>query len=104
MFPEYLSQVKNSIRRQRCLDFLESTQNDRHFLKFVISGNDTLVFQYNPETERQSMEWHTSTSPRPKKARMSQSKIKCMLIYFFDIHGIVHKEFMPQVQTINQQF
>ena len=25
-----------------------------------------------------------------------------MLIAFFDVHGIVHAEFLPQSQTINQ--
>ena len=42
------------------------------------------------------MEWHTASSPRPKKARMSKSKIKSMLICFFDSRGIVHTEFVPQ--------
>ena len=32
-------------------------------------------------------------SPRPKKARMSRSKIKVMLVVFFDWKGIVHHEF-----------
>ncbi|GFU94518.1 putative transposase [Trichonephila clavipes] len=51
------------------------------------------------------MEWHTSTSPRPKKARMSKSKIKSMLIWcFFYSQGIVHKEFVPQSQTVNPHF
>ncbi len=33
--------------------------------------------------------------------RMSESKIKIMLICFFDTHRIFHEEFVPQGQTIN---
>ena len=55
-----------------------------------------------PETKRQSKEWHTSASPRPKKARRSKSKIKSMLICFFDSEGIVHTEFVSQGHTVNQ--
>ena len=62
-------------------------------------------FGYYPETKRQSREWHTAKSPRPKKARMSKSKIKSMLIYFFfDSQGIVHMEFVPPGQSVNQTF
>ena len=57
-----------------------------------------------PETKHQSREWHTANSPRPKKARMSKSKIKSMLICFFDSQGIVHKEFVPPGQIVNQTF
>ena len=35
---------------------------------------------------------------------MSKSKIKSMLINFFDSQGIVHKEFVPPSQTVNQTF
>jgi len=35
---------------------------------------------------------------------MSRSKIKSMLICFFDNQGIIHKEFVPQGQTVNQHF
>ncbi|UYV63675.1 NOS1 [Cordylochernes scorpioides] len=38
------------------------------------------------------------------KARMSKSRIKTMIIVFFDIRGIVHCEFVPQGQTVNSAF
>jgi len=62
------------------------------------------VFDYDPETKRQSSEWHTKSSPRPKKARMSRSTVKTMIIVFFDSRGIVHKEFVPPGQTVNHTF
>jgi len=38
-----------------------------------------------------------------KKARMSRSKIKVMLVVFFDWKGIVHHEFVPHGQLVNKQ-
>jgi len=35
---------------------------------------------------------------------MSKSKIKSMLICFFDSQAIIHKEFVPPGQTVNQTF
>jgi histone-lysine N-methyltransferase SETMAR len=35
---------------------------------------------------------------------MSRSSTKTMLIVFFDIRGIVHREFVPQGQTVNKKF
>ncbi|UYV68402.1 NPY1R [Cordylochernes scorpioides] len=43
-------------------------------------------------------------TPRPKKARMSKSRIKTMIIVILDIRGIVHCEFVPQGQTVNSAF
>jgi len=35
---------------------------------------------------------------------MSRSKIKAMLIVFFDIQGIVMAEWVPSDQTVNEQY
>ena len=40
----------------------------------------------------------------PKKARMQKSKLKTMLICFFDQEGIVHRELVPPGMTVNADF
>ena len=49
------------------------------------------------------MLWKTQNSPRPKKARMSLSQVKAMLVCFLDHKGIVHYEFTSRRQTVNQE-
>jgi histone-lysine N-methyltransferase SETMAR len=69
----------------------------------VITGDETRCFQYDPETKRNSMQWKTQNSPRPKRARMSRSQFKTTLVCFFDHKRIVHHEFIASGQTVNQQ-
>jgi len=45
----------------------------------VITGEEMWCFQYDPETNQQSMQWKTQNSPWPKKARMSQLQVKTIL-------------------------
>jgi histone-lysine N-methyltransferase SETMAR len=70
----------------------------------IITGDESWVYGYDPETKWQSSQWKSPSSPRQKKARMSHRSTKTMLIVFFDIRGIVHREFVPQGQTVNKKF
>jgi hypothetical protein len=84
---------RNLTEQQRvsvCAELLEQVEADPELMERVITGDESWFFQYNPETKRQSLEWSSKGSPRPKKARMSKSKVKCMLVCFFDSMGIVH--------------
>jgi hypothetical protein len=35
---------------------------------------------------------------------MQKSRVKTMLNVFFDAKGIIHHEFVPEKQTVNDQF
>ena len=85
-----------------CAELLEQVEADLELMERVITGDESWFFQCDPETKRQSLEWRSKGSARPKKARMSKSKLKCMLVCFFDSMGIVHKEWVPAGQTANQ--
>ena len=85
-----------------CQDILEQLETETNLLKRVVTGNESLILGYDPLTKRQSREWKSAVSPTPKKARLFKSKTKMTLIAFLDVHGIVHAEFLPQSQPINQ--
>ena len=102
MVPKILSEYQRQRRFTVCQDITERLEAEPDLLNSVITENETWVFEYDPETKRQSREWKSYGSLRPMKARKSKSKVKVMLIVFFDIQGIVHFEFLPQGQTVNQ--
>jgi len=102
MVPKNLTTEHKANRRDVCLDLADRFQREPEFFSRVITGDESWILKY--ETKHQSWEWHTANSPRPKKATMSKSKIKSMLICFFDSQATVHKEFVPPGQTFNQTF
>jgi transposase len=76
---------------------------DENFLKNIVTGDETWVYGYDVKTKSQSSQWLGQVSPRRKKARMSRSNMKVMLV-FFDWQGIIHHEFVPRCQAVNKEF
>ena len=81
--PKLLSEDKKQQRVTVCQDIIEILEDDPDLLGSVIAGDESWIFEYDPKTKRQSRQWKSPASPRPKKARMSKSKVKVMLIAFF---------------------
>ena len=102
--PRVLTQDQKDSRVAICQELKETVINDPTLLLNVITGDESIVYAYDPETKLQSSQWKSPASPRPKKARMQKSKLKTMLICFFDQEGIVHREFVPPGMTVNADF
>jgi len=82
-------------------DLIATADSDPDFFKKIVTGDEMWCFAYVPTTRRQSAAWVGETSPRPKKLRFQKSRVKTMLVIFFDWQGVIHKEFVPEGETIN---
>jgi len=102
--PRILTADKKQQRINVCTELHCLASDDETFLSRVITGDESWVYGYNPETKQQSSQWKSPTSPRPKKARQVKNNVKSMIITFFHIKAIVHKKFVPTGQTVNSGF
>ncbi|KAK3766063.1 hypothetical protein RRG08_002300 [Elysia crispata] len=87
---------KNFLRR------FQTEQND--FLGRIITGDETWVYSWDPETKRQSAEWRDFDEPRPEKVRRKQGALKVMHMIFFDMNGVILRWPVPIGTTINAQY
>ena len=88
--PKQLTEV----HKQTCLDIcqkhLDRCGNERDIiLDRIISGDETWVHHYEPESKRQSMEWKHLQSSCKKKFKTQPSARKLKLTEFWDSQGPV---------------
>ena len=61
--------------------------------------DETWARSYKPNLKRQSNEWQYSSSPRPKKVRLTQCTVKVMFIVAYDIDGVILHHAVPPRQS-----
>ncbi len=100
LVPKHLTDEQKANRVRICEDWLENWD----IFENVITGDESWIFEYDPETQRQSRSWKRPDEPRPKKARMSRSQMKAMLVTFFDCRGLILKHWVPKGQSITAAY
>jgi histone-lysine N-methyltransferase SETMAR len=75
-----------------CEELCQTTSDDATILSKVITGDESWIYSYDPETKQQSSQWKM------------KNKVKSMLIIFLGIKGIVHKKFIFAGQTLNSAY
>lgn len=104
LVPRLLTIEQKTNRVSICQDLLSRSIEDPNFVNRIITGDESWVYGYDMETKAQSSQWVEKPGVRPKKARQVRSKTKVMLTVFFDSQGVVHKEFLPEGQTVNRYY
>ena len=75
--------------------------DNENFLDSIVTGDETWVFHFTPETKQQPREWRHSSSPKPRKFKRTQSGGKVMATVFWDRKGVLLVDFMAHGTTIN---
>jgi len=99
-----LTPEQKAIQMNICADILQNIENGPNFVENVITCDESWFFQYDPESKCQSMHRKSPSSRRQRKAQQSKSRFKAMMIIFSDIRGIVHVDWVPESQTVNQVY
>ena len=66
--------------------------------------DESWIYCFDPETQRQSSRWTHAGSSRPKKARQSKSTHKLLMIPFFDSIYMIYMHWVPTEQTVNKEY
>jgi hypothetical protein len=83
-----------------CRELKQQDRDDPNFIPMFITGGEIRLYGYDPETKQQSSQWKSPNSTQRVKFAKCQVNVDC----FFDIQGIVHKEFVPPGPTVNGKF
>ena len=102
--PKLLVEQQKQLRLKIAQNLFDCANNDSDVMKTIITGDETWVYGYDPETKFQSSQWKHHTSPRSKKARKVRSNVKVMLTCFIYSSVIVHHEYAPAEQAINKEY
>jgi len=101
--PRLLSNDQKALRVSVCRERKQQAIDDPNFISNIITGDKIWVYGYDPETKQQSLQWKSPNSLWPKSASSSQ-QCQIHVDRFFDIQGIVQKQFIPPGQTVNGKF
>ena len=70
--PKELTVVHKRQRVEVVTQFARRYEEDPSFLERIVTGDETWVHHYDPDSKRQSMEWRHPSSPAQKKTAFRQ--------------------------------
>ena len=99
--PKQLTDVHKTNRLNTCRRHLERYENEgNNFIERIVTGDETWVHHYEPESKRQSMSWKHTDSPDTKKFKTRPSAGKLLLTVFWDSRGPVLEHYLERGSTV----
>ncbi|UYV72680.1 hypothetical protein LAZ67_10000284 [Cordylochernes scorpioides] len=101
--PRILTEEQKEFRLDVCKNMVEMTRTDPEWMQKIITGDETWVYQYDPETKRQSSQWIERGEPNPKRQDLQNPKSRhCLLHFFILMVWFTMNLFLSDVQLIKR--
>ncbi|KAF7251792.1 hypothetical protein EYD10_02920 [Varanus komodoensis] len=95
--PRMLMKPQKQVRVKCCREFLELCGKDPlRIFNRIVTGDETWVYHYDPESKQEPMQWHKKGADPLKKFAG-----KIMATVFWDSKGILMIEYTKRGETIN---
>ncbi|UYV63718.1 hypothetical protein LAZ67_2005416 [Cordylochernes scorpioides] len=78
--PRFLTNEQKLCRLATCEDMLEMTRTDPEWKDKIITGDETWVYGYDPETKRQSAEWRGQGHRKRRQFKQTDAFTRGMVI------------------------
>jgi histone-lysine N-methyltransferase SETMAR len=73
-------------------------------LNNIVTMDESAVSFHTPEMKRASKEWMKKGLPGPRKAKVHATRIKKMVLVFFNAKGIIYMNYVPKGKTVNAEY
>jgi histone-lysine N-methyltransferase SETMAR len=103
--PRNLTRVQKQIRVDISRELLGRYDAEpANFLARIVTGDETWLHYWDPETQQEFKQWKHKESPAPKRPRTQTSTGKIMASIFWDAEGVIMIDYMPHGSTITGQY
>lgn len=97
LVPKILDFLQKLNRLKVAEDMIDRVNSDSSFIKRIIAGDEIWIYEFDVHTSQRALK-------KTKKSCPSRSKLKAMLTVFFDYHGVVHSEFLPEGELVSAEY
>ncbi len=102
--PKQLSPDELQRRVDLSQEWLDNIAQDGSIVDRIITGDESWICCFDPESKGRSSQWTGKREPRPKKYLRSRSVKKVMLTAFFDSSGVILAEFMDGGRVTSETY
>jgi len=103
--PHQLSEEHKTARKRVAEDLLQRYEAEsEQFLNRTVAIDEAWIRDFDPQLKSQSSQWKHATSPRPKKFRRQQSKVKFMMIMAYDKNGMIATDRVPPGSAVTAAY
>lgn len=99
--PKELSKEQQETRVLIAQSLRSRFRKDAGMLERIVAIDETWIKSYEPQSKRQSQEWHSSGEARPTKVRSTIADWKAMAIVAYDQNGVLSCHLLQRNESVN---